>query len=170
MLWSPPNQQTVLLFAAIFQQKKMRIFPLPGRVGSPFRSNLQFCSLNQLEIHLCCTIFIHFLRDFPPVNLEIWKSTILRSFSEGKLSNFISVLVIDGSINLIISWLFEVNLFEANPHWRTWEVAPAFEVLPRCLRASCDPGSQQGDTSTGQGIVGLDKKKWGLWVDNQPTN
>jgi hypothetical protein len=67
------------------------------------RSNLQFCSLNQLEIHVCCTIFIHFLRDFPPVNLEIWKSTIHRSFSEGKVSNFISVLVIDGSINLIIS-------------------------------------------------------------------
>ena len=99
-----PTQSTNrAVICSYFPTKKMRIFPLPGRVGSPFRSNLQFCSLNQLEIHVCCTIFILFLRDFPPVNLEIWKSTIHRSFSEGKVSNFISVLVIDGSINLIIS-------------------------------------------------------------------
>lgn len=101
-----PSQSTNrAVLCSYFPTTKMRIFhdfPITRPGWKSFQVESPVLQLESV-IHVCCTMFIHFLRDFPPVNLEIWKFTILRSFSEGKVSNFISVSVIDGSINLIIS-------------------------------------------------------------------
>ena len=111
-------------------------------------------------------MFIHSLGDFPAVNLiEMCKSTILGSFSEGKLWNFISVFVMKRQRQ---SHNVEVNAFEANPP-PIQELGKWCQVLPGCLCASCDPGSQQGDTSTGQGMMALGHKRNGGFGQDSPN-
>ena len=122
----------------------------------------------------------YLLHHFHPFSFILWEICIqkiqrygslpfldhLQIFSEGHLSNFIPVLVIDGSVNLII-WTIWRLIFWGQPLTEELGKWCNGEVLPGCFRASCDPGSQQGDTSTGQGMMGmaLDRNGWngGFW-------